>query len=245
MKTYRLNIPLVFAFATSTLCFQISAYASKESLGQPSTQKKLVQYSEIMKSEEAKIVSRKDLKETVLLKVTRSLPKKFKSKAQAVSEEVLAQSEKYHMDPLFLLAVIQTESSFNPLSRGPVGELGLMQLRAGTADWIARKYKLPFQGENDLKNPVKNIRIGAAYLDYLRKKFGGSARSYISAYNMGPRNVRRLAQEQIVPQIYSTKVIRHYVSIHELLEKRAAQSESHRKVVAQNKMAQVLEFIGM
>lgn len=243
MKTINQKARFTVLFVASTLFMQMPSNPSMASISKRAPQKKLAQYSEIMNSDESKVVSKKYLKETVLQKVTSSLPKKFKSQASVVAREVLAQSERYHMDPLFLLAVIQTESSFNPDSVGPVGELGLMQLRVSTGEWIAKKYKLPFQGEKDLKSPVKNIRLGAAYLDYLRKKFDGSAESYISAYNMGPTNVLRLAQEQIVPQIYSTKVIRHYVSIHDLLAKRVAQSERAQQSLAQNKMAQDLDII--
>jgi soluble lytic murein transglycosylase len=241
MKAKGLKTRLCFALAVSVsgFCFQMPASSFQVFVSLRTPQKKLAQYGEIMKSSEMKMVSQKDLKETVLLKVNRSLPKDFKLKAKAIADEVLKQSDRYHMDPLFLLAVIQTESSFNPLSRGPVGELGLMQLRVSTAEWISRKYDLPFLGEKDLKNPLTNIQIGAAYLDYLRKKFEGSAQSYISAYNMGPRNVRRLAQEKIIPEIYSNKVIRHYVLIHELLAKKAAQSEGSSKVVAENKTSQI------
>lgn len=217
-KIFRSGTILVF----SALLLQFQANTSVASFKRQSSQKKLEQYNEIMNSKQKKIVSKDHLHETVYAKIEKSLPKKFKSQARKISREVIAQSEKFHMDPLFLLAVIQTESSFNPESVGPVGEMGLMQLRVKTGKWIAEKYSLSFKGESDLKNPIKNIRLGAAYLDYLRTKFDKSAVSYISAYNMGPSNVRRLAQEQVVPQIYSSKVIKHYVSIHDLLKQREA-----------------------
>ncbi len=224
MGNMRKNFRSGSIFAFSVLFLLVQTNISVASFKRESAQKRLEQYGEIMNSKKKKLVSKDHLYETVHSKVQRSLPKKHKAQAKRIAREVIAQSEKFKMDPLFLLAVIETESSFNPDSVGPVGELGMMQLRSTTGAWIAEKYGITFKGDADLKNPVKNIRLGAAYLDYLRHKFDKSAVSYISAYNMGPKNVRRLAQEQVVPQIYSSKVIKHYVSIHDLLQKRESQN---------------------
>lgn len=221
MSFTKIRSSMILMFS-AVLFFVISFTATQNTHGMLSpaskavTLKKLEQYSEIMNHQgSAKSVSRDLLYKTVLAKFKKFLPKSHKSKAHDLAREVFIQSEKYQMDPLFLLAVMKTESSFNPSSVGSSGELGLMQLRPKTGAWIAKKYDIQFNDNADLIDPVKNIRLGSAYLDYLRTKFKKSARSYIAAYNMGPRNVRRLEREKITPSIYSSKVIRHYASIHD------------------------------
>ncbi|MFN7453152.1 MAG: lytic transglycosylase domain-containing protein [Pseudobdellovibrionaceae bacterium] len=142
--------------------------------------------------------------------IYRSLPKKFKGQASALATTFIKESEIHDFDPVFVVAVIKTESSFNPLARGGVGEIGLMQLRPETAEWVAKKFKLKWHGKKTLENPVDNVRLGIAYLDYLREKFDGYANKYLSAYNMGASKVRRMYAAETKPREYSRKVMRHY-----------------------------------
>lgn len=144
---------------------------------------------------------------------------KWKKHVAAASAMILSESEKRGFDPLFILAVIQTESKFDPNIIGNAGEIGLMQIKPDTAHWIAQKENIPWTGKNMLKNPATNIRIGIAYLAFLRKNFAGAAPNYVSAYNMGPKNVRRLVAQAIQPREYSSRVMGHYHDIYtELLK---------------------------
>ncbi len=143
-------------------------------------------------------------------KVQSRLAPKWKREAQAITDVVITESKKYQLDPVFVLAVIQTESKFNPLVRGRHGEIGLMQVKPDTAQWLAKKYGIPYLNEHSLENPATNIRLGLAYMNFLRKTFKGEARNYVSAYNMGPTNVRKLASQNIQPQEYSSKVLGNY-----------------------------------
>lgn len=142
--------------------------------------------------------------------VYRSLPKKFKSHAVELASAILNESENHEIDPVFVMAVIKTESSFNPLARGSAGEIGLMQLKPDTAKWIAQKFKIPWKGPKTLENPRMNVRIGIAYLDYLRDRFDGHALKYVSAYNMGVGKVCRMYAEEKKPQDYSLRVMKNY-----------------------------------
>lgn len=142
------------------------------------------------------------------------LPERFKSQAENIARTVIVESAKYELDPVFVLAVIATESQFNPLVRGTSGEIGLMQVKPDTAEWIAKKYKITWKGNRTLEDPSANIRIGLAYMDYLRTKFGGSASRYVSAYNMGPTNVRRLIAKNVKPAEYATRVMTNYGRIY-------------------------------
>lgn len=147
--------------------------------------------------------------------VRKSLAKKHQKYSSAIAETLIYEAYKYKFDPVFVMAVIQTESSFNPNAKGSVGEIGLMQIRPETAAWIAEKYNLEFEGEKTLKDPVKNIKIGAAYLDTLRKSFNGFGQKYVAAYNMGARKVRIMtAEDGSIPQEYHRRIVANYTGIY-------------------------------
>lgn len=143
------------------------------------------------------------------------LPKKFKKKASRITNVLLKESEKFDFDPVFVLAVIRTESNFNPLAVGSVGELGLMQIRPETGEWIAQKEKIKWKGARTLKDPMENIRIGVAYLAYLRDRFDNKASNYLSAYNVGPTKLKKLVESETPPKKYSIQVMKYYEKFYE------------------------------
>ena len=70
------------------------------------------------------------------------------------------------------------------------GAVGLMQLLPRTAEEVATRYGIrDYRSAADLTNPVVNLELGAAYLAYLRTRFGHSVH-YLAAYNMGPSAMR-------------------------------------------------------
>lgn len=142
--------------------------------------------------------------------VYRSLPKKYKGYSIDLTTRILELSEKYEVDPVFVLAIIKTESSFNPKARGGAGEIGLMQLKPDTAEWVANKNGIKWTGAKSLENPVVNVTLGMAYFNMLRDKFDGHANKYISSYNMGAAKVCRLYASETTPREYSMKVMKHY-----------------------------------
>lgn len=143
------------------------------------------------------------------------LPEKYRKHAPELTQQVIALSSEFEMDPLFVLAVIAQESSFNPRTVGPVGEIGLMQLRPKTAQWIARKFKLKYRGAKTLVDPVTNVTLGIHFLSLLREQFESDGRLYISAYNMGAKNVRKAVKKKIRPKDYATRVIKRYLAFHQ------------------------------
>jgi soluble lytic murein transglycosylase len=142
--------------------------------------------------------------------VYRNLPRKYKGSAVTLSSTILKESEKYEIDPVFIVAVIKTESAFNPIARGTHGEIGLMQIKPDTAEWIAAKANIPWHGPKTLENPAVNVRIGMAYFNYLRESFDGHANKYVAAYNMGALNVRRKYSSGEAPKEYASRVMRNY-----------------------------------
>jgi len=88
----------------------------------------------------------------------------------------------YQLTPQLVLAIIATESNFNPNAVSPKQAQGLMQLIPDTA---AR-----FNVRN-IRDPAQNIRGGMAYLRWLMAYFEGDVMLVAAAYNAGERAVER------------------------------------------------------
>ena len=128
-------------------------------------------------------------------------------------------SRLHSYDPIFLLAVIQTESSFNPNAVGTVGEVGLMQLKPETAEWICDKNNIVWRGANALKDPEYNLLLGSYYFQYLRRTLRSESYKYITAYNMGLSGLSKADEEKLKENNYFTKVISNYMAIYSELKK--------------------------
>jgi soluble lytic murein transglycosylase len=161
------------------------------------------------------------------------LPKSHKGSASVIAASILKESEKFRFDPIFLMAVIQNESSFNPRMKGSVGEIGLMQVKPETAEWIAKTYKISYNGAESLYQPETNVRIGAAYLAKLRDQFSSNSTLYLTAYNAGAGKVRQMVSNKIAPKIYATAVMKRYFAIYSALgSEKGSQAERANLVLA-------------
>ncbi|MDR3605795.1 MAG: lytic transglycosylase domain-containing protein [Oligoflexia bacterium] len=141
----------------------------------------------------------------------RSLPKAYKGQYKKIAQAIVDESLRYDFDPVFIASVIINESSFNPKKIGSAGEIGLMQVRPQTAEWIAKRSDIRWRGAASLRNPVINIRLGTAYLSYLRERFDSHARLYLAAYNMGQTNVDGALEHNVWPRDYPMRVMRYYI----------------------------------
>jgi soluble lytic murein transglycosylase len=156
----------------------------------------------------------RDLNLAIYQVVRARLPKAYQNQAAAVSDTIIREAEAHDFDPVFVLAIVSTESSFNPLARGPVGEIGLMQVRPETAAWMAKREGLHWDGPQTLENPVENIKYGVAYISHLRDSFDGYASKYVSAYNMGASKVRKLYRMEVLPKEYAFRVMKNYKDLY-------------------------------
>lgn len=109
----------------------------------------------------------------------------------------------YGLDPQLILAIIQTESNFNPQARSPANALGLMQLIPSTAARF---------GVKDRGNPVQNLHGGMAYMRWLLTFFKGDLRLSLAGYNAGEGAVEKYLGIPPYPetQKYVRKVLRAY-----------------------------------
>ncbi len=156
----------------------------------------------------------KDLNQQILDQMTERLPKDYKKSAIKVTQALIEEAEKNNLDPVFVMAIIETESKFNPKARGSHGEIGLMQIKPDTAAWIAKKSMISFMSAKTLENPSQNIRIGVAYISFLRNSFRLAPAKYVTAYNMGPQKMRSMIAGHQKPKEYATKVMANYKSLY-------------------------------
>lgn len=148
------------------------------------------------------------------------LPKKFRSQHNKIAQAIIDTAQKYEFDPVFLLSVIQGESSFNPEMHGKAGEIGLMQILPSTGEWIAGLNGIKWKGSRTLSDPIQNIKIGAAFLHRLRSRFDKHAQLYLAAYNMGARNVHQALDKDIWPKDYPVHVMKIYVEFYSEISKK-------------------------
>ena len=93
--------------------------------------------------------------------------------AQMFVETAYVVGDELKVDPLLLLAIIATESRFNPYAGGQVGgPTGLMQIMMSVH---RDKFTKLGRGETMVFNPVANIRVGAFILAYCIRTRGSVA----------------------------------------------------------------------
>jgi membrane-bound lytic murein transglycosylase C len=119
---------------------------------------------------------------------------------------IMTHAEKYRLDPALIMAMIHTESAFNPRASSRASAYGLMQLVPHTAGKEAyrRVYGQPRELTPEyLYDPDNNIELGAAYLTILKDRYLASiddptSRTYcaVAAYHAGPSSVGRAFTSQ-------------------------------------------------
>lgn len=91
-----------------------------------------------------------------------------------------AEAEKNGLPPDIADAVAAIESGYNPDAIGSVGEVGLMQVRPGTAAMLGFKGDLA-----ELAKPDVNIRYGVTYLGQAWRLAGGDVCRALMKYRAG------------------------------------------------------------
>ncbi len=114
-------------------------------------------------------------------------------------------ADRYGLPREFVRSVARAESAFNPAAVSPKGALGVMQLMPATAAQL---------GANP-HDPGENVDAGVRHLQELLRKYGGSARLALAAYNAGEGAVQRYGD---VPpyretQLYVGRILREYLRL--------------------------------
>ncbi|UCD64038.1 MAG: transglycosylase SLT domain-containing protein [Candidatus Zixiibacteriota bacterium] len=132
-----------------------------------------------------------------------------------VTDVIYSESQKYHYDPMFVLAIILTESSFKRGQVSHKGARGLMQVIPFVGKDLADRTGIEWDGSQTLFEPETNIKLGTLHLFEQILKFGDIKKALL-AYNMGETRVRGLIrQNQPLPRGYLNKVMEHYKMLKE------------------------------
>ena len=107
-------------------------------------------------------------------------------------------AREYDIDVALMLAIIHTESNFNPLAVSINGAAGLMQIMPDAAKDLGLKvpnYKNRRKPKLDRKiderfDPNKNLHAGLTYFKMLYEKHLNNLTLALGAYNVGPAKVR-------------------------------------------------------
>jgi len=131
--------------------------------------------------------------------------------ASQLAHAIVRESAQQGVDPLFVAAVVKSESTFNVSARSNKGAQGLMQIMPATGAWLTSKQDLP---RGKLTDPGHNLRLGIAYLKHLEQTFEGNRVFTLVAYNWGPGHLesasggkRRIPKECMT---YALKIMNDY-----------------------------------
>jgi len=153
-------------------------------------------------SEEAELEVKNSQQVREILRVNLSLvPDHIRKRAERFQKYLARNTERYDQDPALILAIIHTESYFNPVARSHANALGLMQIVPNTAgrDVYRRLRNEDGVPSPDLLfDPDSNLLFGCTYYDILTRQYIRGVNSpvvleylAISAYNTGAGNVAR------------------------------------------------------
>lgn len=132
---------------------------------------------------------------------TEMVPGHVDIRARKYLPYVMENARRFHIQPQLVLAVMETESSFNPEAVSDCNAVGLMQI---IPKWAGREAYRAIYGVDTapswgyLFKPENNIRLGCKYLSLLRynhfKDVRGEVKNRyvtICGYNWGPTAMRR------------------------------------------------------
>ncbi|AGA90716.1 soluble lytic murein transglycosylase-like protein [Thioflavicoccus mobilis 8321] len=128
----------------------------------------------------------------------------FAGRRADYDEAIRSVALRYRLAPALLHAVIRAESAYDAGAVSQAGAIGLMQLIPATA----KRYNV-----RDIRDPVDNLRGGAAYLRDLLDLFDQDLSLALAGYNAGENAVIRYGRK-IPPypetQTYVRKVLQFY-----------------------------------
>jgi soluble lytic murein transglycosylase-like protein len=128
---------------------------------------------------------------------------------------IYSEARKYHYNPLFLVSIILTESTFKKYEVSPKGAAGLMQLAPVTGADVAPRAGVKWKGTHTLMEPESNIKLGS-YLLFSQILKYKDIKKALAAYNMGESGLRGYIREhRTLPRQYYEKVLDTYKKLKE------------------------------
>jgi soluble lytic murein transglycosylase len=126
----------------------------------------------------------------------------------ASQDGVVPQAGQAGIDPSWAYAILRAESAWAADARSGADARGLMQLVPGTAEQVARRHGLPWEGGQSLYDPATNIALGTRYLAELAARYGGAPWLASAAYNAGPAKLDQwlAARGSLEPDLFVASI---------------------------------------
>jgi len=172
--------------------------------GKPKPNKKEVQQAAVKAASETGKGSERSSAQAGAAVFAFSIPlnkARISNKSQQYMPAVKKYAAQEKIDPALVLAIMHSESAFNPMAKSHIPAYGLMQIvpRSAGKDASEKVYgKQRLLAPSYLYNSDNNIKMGCAYLNilyyrYLSKIENKESRTYcvVAAYNTGAGNVAR------------------------------------------------------
>ncbi|MFU8877878.1 MAG: transglycosylase SLT domain-containing protein [Wenzhouxiangellaceae bacterium] len=106
-------------------------------------------------------------------------------------ERIVREAGQHGVEPALVKGLMRAESAMQPDALSPAGARGLLQLMPATAQAVARRHGIRYQGATDLFHADRNIALGVAHLGELSERFAGDWTLIAAAYNAGIRVAER------------------------------------------------------
>ena len=156
---------------------------------------------------------------------TESLPEQGTNSTKQIINDVKSAkspteriARQYDVEVELLLALVKTESTFNPKAISRNGAVGLLQLMPATARDLGLKVPsyqnvrkpTPKPNVDERFDSLKNLEAGIKYLHQMLKKYEGDYSLALAAYNAGPGNVRKNGKLSRSTEQHVGKVLEKY-----------------------------------
>ena len=129
---------------------------------------------------------------------------------------IVTESLKANIDPMLVVAIVKSESSFRTNAISHKGARGLMQLMPDTAKYTAVKLQKPLWRDNKgrIHDKDYNLSLGITYLKHLEDLFDGDRELALIAYNWGPGNLKNaIKNNSRIPEstkLYARKIMKNH-----------------------------------
>ncbi|MFZ5981212.1 MAG: transglycosylase SLT domain-containing protein [Candidatus Zixiibacteriota bacterium] len=138
-----------------------------------------------------------------------------KDEVDKLTDVIYSESKKFKYDPMFILAIILTESSFKKGQTSALGAKGLMQVMPYIGADVSPRAGVNWEGSNTLFEPEANIKLGMHHLFEQILKFNDIKKALL-AYNLGETRLRSIIRKnKPLPASYLNKVLENYKMLKE------------------------------